>query len=242
MVLDYLRRGLIGGAIAGIAYGLFMAFVGNPLTEYLHDLGHGHDHDHGHESAHAVAETTTALVSIGSGLLWALFLGGLFALALFVFEPALPGTSGAKSYVLAGIGFLSISVMPWVVLPPAAPGAENLYGIDTRLAIYGALVVVGLLAAAGSITVYQRLASRGRLRAVLASCLSIAGLMVLIAFATPTVVSHPELPADLVGAYQAMVVLSQAAIWGIIATTYNWLARRESTPQTIQSTDPTLST
>ena len=247
MVFDYLKRGLIAGALAGVAYGIFMAAVANPLTEYLHDLGHdhshGHDHghSHGHESAHVVAESTTALVSIGSGLLWAIFVGGLFAVALFVFEPALPGTEAAKSYVLAGVGFFSISVVPWLVVPPAAPGAENLYGIDIRLAIYGGFVVVGLAASAVAITIYHRTASKGRLLAVAASVAPIVGLMIVVPLSTPTVVSHPDLPADLVGAYQAMVVMSQAAIWLTIAATFNWLQRRETNPETVQSTEPTPS-
>jgi len=238
MVFDYLKGGLIAGGLAGVVYGLFMAFVGNPMTDFLHDYGHGHDHDHGHshESAHAVAESTTALVSIGSGLLWAIFLGGLFAVALFVFEPALPGTRAAKSVLLAGVGFFSISVTPWLVVPPAAPGAENLYGIDSRLAIYGALVVVGLVTSAAAISIYKRTMRHGRLLAVAASGLPIFGVLVVVPLVTPTVVAHPELPADLVGAYQAMVVLSQAAVWGIIAVTYNWLQRRAESPQPAYAT------
>ena len=240
MVFDYLKGGLIAGGLAGVVYGLFMAFVGNPMTDFLHDYGHGHDHDHGHshESAHAVAESTTALVSVGSGLLWAIVLGGLFAIALFVFEPALPGTRAAKSVLLAGVGFFSISVTPWLVVPPAAPGAENLYGIDTRLAIYGTLVVVGLAGSAVAISIYKRTVANGRLLAVAASGLPIVGLRVLVPLVTPTVVSPPELPADLVGAYQAMVVLSQAAVWGIISLTYNWLGERAGS-QPVQSTTQT---
>jgi len=242
MVFEYLKRGLIAGTLAGVVYGLFMAFVGNPMTQFLHDWGHdhahGHDHGHSHESAHAVAESTTALISIGSGLLWAIFLGGLFAVALFVFEPALPGTNTAKAGLLAGVGFFSISVTPWLVVPPAAPGAENLYGINIRLAIYGALVGVGLVASAVSITVYKRTVENGRLLAGVAAGLPLFGLVVLVSVVTPTVVSHPELPADLVGAYQAMVVLSQAAIWAIIATTYNWLTRRKSSVQSIPTQRP----
>jgi hypothetical protein len=141
-MLDYLKQGVFAGGIAGVAYGLFMAFVANPLTESLHQLAHDHGHEAG-ESAAIVTESTTAIVSIGGGLLWAIFLGGVFGLAMFVFEPALPGPNSVRSYVLAGCGFLTVSVTPWLVVPPATPLSEQLYSVDIRLAIYGGLVLVG---------------------------------------------------------------------------------------------------
>ncbi len=244
MIYDYLQRGVLAGVGAGIAYGLYMLLVGNPLSEYAHeaghDHGHGHEHaGHGHEQAHAVSETTTAIVSVGSGILWAIFLGGLFALTLYLFEPALPGTSDVKSFVLAGAGFLTVSATPWLVLPPATPGAEQLYTIETRLAIYVGLVAVGAIVSAMAILAYNRLAPRHPAAGVVAGAIPIAAVVSVVPLATPTVVTHPELPSALVAVYQSLAILSQAAIWLVLATTFNWLQRRaaSTTNSHTQSTD-----
>lgn len=230
MIDEYLQRGVLAGVVAGLAYGLYVAFVANPFSEYLHDHGDdhgGHDHGHAHEHAEqAVSETTTALVSIGSGVLWAIFLGGIFALALYFLEPALPGSDGLKSYVLAGVGFLTVSATPWLVLPPAAPGAEQLYGVETRLGIYVGLTALGAVVSAAAILAYRRTAPRHPAIGVAAAAVPIVGVAIAVPLAAPTVVTHPELPGDLVSTYQALVVLSQAAIWALLAGTFNWLRRR----------------
>lgn len=237
-MIDYLKRGILAGGVAGIAYGLFMAFVANPLTEYIHHAGHDHGH-HAAESARVVAESTTTLVSIGGGLLWAVFLGGVFGLAMFVFEPALPGGHTVRRYVLAGCGFLTVSVTPWLVVPPAAPVAEHLYPIDTRLAIYGGLVVLGAAVSAVAIESYRRTAARHRLLGIAIGVAPVVGTMLVLPVLTPTVVTHPGLSIDLVAAYVAMVVVGQAGLWLLIATTFDWLQRRGRSRSVTQSTDST---
>ncbi len=248
MIVEYLRRGVAAGAVAGIAYGLYMLLVGNPLSEYVHDGGHdhghgdgGHDHGHGehaHEAGHAVSEATTAVVSAGSGLLWAIFLGGVFAVALYLFEPALPGSSGVKSYVLAGAGFLTVSGVPWLVLPPAAPGAEHAYAIGPRLGIYVGLAVLGAITAAGAVAAYNRGRRRHAGLGFLAGAVPILVVAGVLTLTAPTVTTHPGLSGDLVTAYQGLAVLSQAALWLVIAGGFNAVRRRESGSET-ESTRPT---
>ena len=236
-MLDYLKRGVLAGGVAGIAYGLFMTFVANPLTESLHHLAHDHSHGAG-ESAAVVTESTTAIVSIGGGLLWAIFLGGVFGLAMFVFEPALPGHETVRSYVLAGCGFLTISVTPWLVLPPATPVSEQLYSVDVRLAIYGGLVLVGAGLSAAAVTGYRRTAARHRLLRVAVGLAPVVGAAAVLPAVTPTVVTHPGLSTDLVAAYQVMVVVGQAGLWLLIGATFGWLQRRGQSSTVAQSAEP----
>ncbi|MFC4438097.1 MULTISPECIES: CbtA family protein [Natrialbaceae] len=239
MIYQYLRRGVLAGAVTGIAYGLFVAFVANPLGEYLHhaqrDRGHGHDH--AHEPAHAVSETMTAVVSTGSGVLWAIFLGGVFALALYLLEPALPGRGTGSAFVLAGAGFLTVSVIPWLVLPPAAPGAEQLYGIETRLAIYVGLVAFGAAVSAAAIVAYDRAPPRHRSLGIVAAGVPIVATAIVLPPLTPTIITHPGLSGELVSAYQGMVVLSQAAVWATLAATFGWLQGRERPSETAGSNE-----
>ncbi|WP_436346875.1 CbtA family protein [Natronorubrum sp. FCH18a] len=229
MLTDYLERGVLAGAVAGVAYGLYVALVANPLVEYVEGLGHehaheaGHAHDHAAESAHAVGETTTALVSVGSGVLWGILLGGLFAVAFYLLEPALPGSRAVKAVILAGAGFLTVSVAPWLVLPPTAPGAEQTVGTGTRVAIYAGMMVVGALVAAAAILGYDRTAPRSRLLGVAVGALPVVALVAVVSLATPTVTHHGDLPGNLVTAFQGLTVLSQAALWLVVAGSFSWL-------------------
>jgi Probable cobalt transporter subunit (CbtA). len=226
MFVAYLKRGLLAGGVAGLAYGLFMATVANPLVGYIEHAQHGHSH--AGDAGSVVAESTTAVVSVGSGLLWAILLGGCFGIALYLLEPALPGRATTRHLLLAASGFLTVSVTPWLVLPPFAPGAEQVLGTDARFGLYAGLVVLGAGLAAGSVFAYNRLKTRSREIAVAAGALPIVAAVAVLPAVSPTLVTHPELSADLVAAYRAMVVVSQGSIWLLIAATFGWLQRRGS--------------
>jgi len=234
MFFAYLKRGLLAGGVAGIAYGLFMATVANPLVSYLEHAQHGHSH--APEGGSVVAESTTAIVSVGGGLLWALLIGGCFGIALYFLEPALPGRGAAKGFVLAASGFLTISVTPWLVLPPFAPGAEQALATNTRFVLYAGLVVLGGAIAATSVLAYNRVEPRSRALAVVAGALPVVAAVVVIPIVSPSLVSHPELSADLVAAYRAMVVLSQGSIWLLIAAAFGWLQRRNGVETAVSET------
>lgn len=245
MLVEYLERGVLAGALAGLVYGIYVAIVANPLVAYMNTLahygdGHGHGHEHALEHATAVSETTTAIVSVGSGILWGIFLGGLFAIAFYVFEPALPGTGRVSAFVLAGAGFLTVSGTPWLVLPPATPGAEQAFGTNPRLAIYVGLMVLGAIVAAASIVAYNRTTERtaNRYYAVALAAVPVVATIAIVPVVTPTIVTAGEMPPNLVAAVQGLTALSQAGLWAIVASGFSWLdSRPESTDGTIPLDD-----
>lgn len=242
MIHEYFQRGVAAGVIAGLAYGLYMMFVGNPLSEYVEAAAGGHEGGHAHGGAGSlVPETTTAAVSATSGVLWAVLLGGAFAVALYLLEPALPGRGDVKAYVLAGVGFFSVSVTPWLVFPPAAPGAVYQYPIDTRIAVYLGLVVVGIGLSAAAIGAYKRFAPRHVGLGVLAGSAPILVAVVVLPVLAPTAATHPDLPADLVAAYRGLVVLSQAALWLLLAGAFTRLRRWADGDRSAASTEKALS-
>lgn len=237
MVLSSVERGVGAGAIGGVAYGIYVATVADPLVAHAEQVAHRssehageasqhageHAAEHGHEHAAAVSELTTALVSVGSGVLWGILLGAAFGLAYFLLEPELPGRGATRALVLAGAGFLTVSAVPWLVLPPAVPGVEQPVATNVRLAIYGALMVVGAATAAASLLAYRRSRRRGQGVAVLAALAPLLAVGVVLQGASPSMVATGETPAALVLAVRGTVVLSQAALWATIAASYCWL-------------------
>jgi hypothetical protein len=251
MLVDYLERGVLAGAIAGIAYGVYMAIVANPLIGYMETLTEGGEHgghahgtgDHTHEAAegaHAVSEATTAMVSVGSGVLWGILLGGVFALAFYFLEPALPGRGRVKTYVLAGAGFLTVSVAPWLVLPPATPGTELAFDPTVRSAVYGGMMVVGAATATVSIYGYRRVSARSDPLGVVTAVLPIVALVAVTVIAAPTVVESGSTPAALVTAFRGLTALSQAALWALVAGCFGWLQARAGVRSATERRDDLL--
>ena len=225
MTVGDLKCGVVAGTVAGIAYGIFMAVVMNPLITYLEEIAHQAP-EQGHESTHVVSETTTAIVSGGSGVLWGILLGGIFGLVFYFLEPILPGTGRLKAYVLAGAGFFTVSVVPWLAFPPATPGTTHAGPVTGRLLLYGGLMIVGALAAGSAFVLYQRTRPRNRVSALVFAAIPILGVVTLIPLATPARIASSELPPELVTAFQGIVLLSQLALWIVIAAGFNWYRDR----------------
>lgn len=222
MIADSFKRGIAAGGVAGLAYGLFLALVGSPLVEHMGHAAHdhaGHGHEHG-----AVSELMTGAVSVGSGVLWGVLLGAAFGVAYYLFEPSLPGTGSMKAYVLAGAGFLVVSGVPWLALPPVAPGAEQVLAVDARLVIYGAMMALGAAICALSIALYGRTRSEhGPFAAVGIAATPFALCLIPIVLVPASVVGGPE---GLALAFRWLVVLGQIALWAVLAGVYGRLDRR----------------
>ncbi|WP_178915685.1 CbtA family protein [Natronomonas gomsonensis] len=217
---DALRRGAIAGAVGGGAYGLYVALVGNPLVEHAEELAH-HGHGHGHEAT-VVADGVTSVVSVGGSAA----LGLLFGLVVFGFvgyllEPALPDRGG--SYLLGLGGFLTVSGVPWLVLPPAAPGVETTVATDFALSLYVGLMAVGAVACLASGWVYHRLAEYGRPVGTAAALAVFVTTVGVAAFAAPSPGYESTLPATFEAAYVGSVVVGQLGLWGIAAATHSRL-------------------
>lgn len=229
---DHLRRGAMSGAVGGGAYGLYTALVGNPLVAHAEELAHrGNEHSHGHEEAAAsvVTEGVTQAVSVGGGVVLGLVFGVVvFGVAAYLFEPALPDRSG--SYLLGLGGFLTVSGVPWLVLPPAAPGVEPSLSTDAALSLYAALMATGAAACLAAGWTSHRLSDRGSPVAAgagLAVFGAVVGLAVLLA---PSPTYESALPATFETAYVGVVAVGQLGLWGVTAAAHDRLSAPSTAP------------
>ncbi|MFB6101501.1 MAG: CbtA family protein [Haloplanus sp.] len=222
MFTAYLARGLKAGLVAGAAFGLFVAFVATPFIAHADAVAHG---GHAHGAATPASSLVATVTSVGGSVLWGLLAGAGFGVAFFLFEPAIPGGDGVRSYVLAAAGFVTVSGAPWLALPPVSPGVEAALPTRTRLTVYAGMMVAGLvaclLAGAAQAAAHER---HGRTAGVVVGAVPLAALPLVAALA-------PGSPAGttsaLSAAFRGVVVLGQVGLWAVLGGTHAWLRRRE---------------
>lgn len=224
MIVDSFKRGISAGVVAGLAYGLFLALIANPLVEYLEHAAHDHA-SHGHEHG-VVSELTTTVIGVGSGVLWGILLGAVFGVAYYLFEPSLPGIRSTKAYVLAGAGFLTVSGVPWLALPPVPPGTEQVLTTDVRLVIYGATMALGATICALSLMLFQYFYTRKKHDPFTATGIALSPFLLC---AIPIVL----IPTNSLGSFEGvvavfqwLVIFGQVALWTLLAGIYTRLMRR----------------
>jgi hypothetical protein len=240
MLESYLVRGLKAGLVAGVALGLFVAVLANPMIAAAEGLagdgGHhadggagGHHagesgHSHGGDTAGVLGVVSAPLISVVGGVFWGLLLGVVtFGLAFYFLEPAIPGTGAIKSVVAAAAGFVTVSGAPWLVLPPQPPGVEQALSTDARLGLYAGMMLAGLSACLLAGYAYNRLRDGGRARALVGGAVPLA-LLVGLALASPANATTQSLPAAFVAAFRAQVLFGQAMVWTLLAGAHAWLS------------------
>jgi predicted cobalt transporter CbtA len=232
MLTNYITRGLKAGVIAGIAFGLFMALVGNPLVAYaetFEQVSH-----HGGHGGPVVSGAVTTAVSILGGVLVGMLFGAVAFGAVFYFlEPAIPGAAGTgtKSYVLGAAGFVIVSGAPWLVLPPQPPGVEQALAIDTRLTWYLVMMVVGAFACGLAGYAYTRLRSRfGRTAGFVGGVCALALIPIVAAIAPANTASGP-ISDGVAYVFRTIVAVGQVGLWFVLASAHAWFVRRDRTAE-----------
>lgn len=223
MFTRYVQRGMTAGAVAGVAFGLFVAFVGNPLIAYAETFESG-----GHGGGPVVSGAVTTAVSVVGGVLLGVLLGAVvFGVVFYFFEPAIPGRGATKSYLLAAAGFLTVSGAPWLVLPPQPPGIEQALPTGVRIPWYLAMMVTAAVACGLAGYAFNRLRSRhGRWVATLGAVVPL-GLVLVVAAIAPTNSVTGSIPGGLASVFRTVTGLGQLGLWVILASAHAWLLRRE---------------
>lgn len=239
-VRSFLVRGLLAGLVAGIvAFGVAYA-VGEPAIDAaiaLEESGGGHTHadDPGPGAAGRPAGTDVPR-SLQStlGLLTATAVAGttlggvvgvLSALAFGRF-----GGLGVRGTTLlvAGIGFVSLSVLPFVAYPPNPPAVGAAETIGARTALYLATVAISVIAAVAAVLVGRRMAVR--MGAWWATLAAIAGYLLVGLGALAFLPAYDEVPAGypaaVLYAFRTGSFVTSLALWAVLGVVLAELAHR----------------
>jgi predicted cobalt transporter CbtA len=222
---DFLIRGLLAGLFAGlVAFGVAYV-VGEPSVDAAIAI---------EESAHGGGElvprslqstvglltgTTVAGVTLGGlvGVLSALALGRLGRL----------GVRGV-SLSLASMGFVSVSLLPFVAYPPNPPAVGHPETIGTRTELYFILVAISIIAAVTAVVVGHRLAARWG--AWYATLSAVVGYLLVTLTAIALLPSYSEVPADFPATvlyeFRVASLATQLALWATLGVTLGELLYR----------------
>jgi predicted cobalt transporter CbtA len=248
---DFLVRGLLAGLFAGlVAFGVAYV-VGEPSINAAiaieESAGSGHDHveepaasedSHGtvvprslQSTVGLLSATTVAGVTLGG------LVGVISALALGRF-----GRLGARgiSLSVAAIGFVSISLVPFVAYPPNPPAVGNPDTIGTRSALFFIMLAISIIAAATAVLVGRKLAARWG--AWYATLSAIGGYLLVTLSAVALLPSYSEVPADFAATvlyeFRAASLITQLTLWATLGVILGELLHRLQRRTTTQLANP----
>ncbi len=248
---DFLIRGLFAGLFAGlVAFGVAYA-IGEPSINAAiaieESAGSGHDHAD-EPTASDRSESTEVPRSLQStaGLLTGTMVAGVTLGGLVGVLSALAlGRFGGLSVrgislSVAAIGFVSVSLLPFVAYPPNPPAVGDPETIGTRTALYFIMLAISIIAAVTATLVGCRLATQwGPWYAILSV---IASYLLVTLTAVALLPSYSEVPADFPATvlyeFRAASLIIQLTLWATLGVALGELLHRLQSGTGVEVTPP----
>ncbi|GAB7071410.1 CbtA family protein [Mycobacterium hodleri] len=230
----FLIRGLLAGLLAGFAAFGVAFVVGEPSVDKaiaIEEAGSAPaiaDH-HGQAEAAEPGHThgEVAVVSRQDQSTWGLLtgtvtvgvtIGGLLALVAAGVMGRVGRLSPATSTaVVAGIGYVSVALVPFLKYPAAPPAVGDPDTIVQRTALYFAFVLISLGAAAVCTGAALRL--RGAWGSQAAVLVGVGGYLAIVAIAGALMPSVDEIgtfPGDVLWDFRLGSIFTSAALWATV--------------------------
>ncbi|NYI45842.1 tetrahydromethanopterin S-methyltransferase subunit F [Nocardioides aromaticivorans] len=232
-------NGALAGAVAGGLGAAAMYWLVEPSIRAAiaieeagtaHEHGAGASHDHGTEALVSRSEQVVAgLVTV---LVVGVLIGIAFALAHRFLAPRLPGrTPVATTMVLAGLGFLTFTLAPAMVVPANPPAVGDPATVDLRTATYLGTIVCAVALTALVAGVARAGALAPGTRAVAAAALGVVGTVVLVAVLPHAADPVPaNVPADLIWRFRVASLAQIGLMWLAMGATCAWLGQPRTVP------------
>ena len=232
MTRSYLLRGMLTGLIAGLILFAFARLAGEPQVDRAIAFESAQDATRGEAPE---AEMVSRQIQRGLGLLtgtvmYCAALGGIFGL-VFAFAQGRFSVSSARGLALwiAGLGFVSIALVPSLKYPANPPSVGSPETIGVRTAAYFLAVAFS----AASMTLALQLARRLRARfgvwdGSLLAALFFAVITAVLLHFLPAVDEVPQgFPASLLWKFRIASWGMQLLLWRALGLVFGWLTERE---------------
>lgn len=225
---SHLRHGALAGLAGGAALALVLLLAGEGAIGQAVGLERrGNPGASGDEMFSRGAQQAGGALA---AVLWGLALGAVFAVAWAILRRRLrpggdPSTADWRAALaLAGVGFLTVNLVPFLKYPANPPGVGDPATIGRRTALYLLMLAWSLVATAAGWRAGWWMAGRGwpdhlRLPAValLYAAVVVAGLVALPGSPDPVTA-----PAALVWRFRLTSLAGTAAFWAVCGTAFGW--------------------
>jgi predicted cobalt transporter CbtA len=227
-----LVRGMLAGVVAGLLVFALARWTGEPQVEHAIAFETSMDQAKGEAPE---PEIVSRKIQSSLGLLTATVvdgtaIGGLFALVFAFAFGRMPVTSPrALSAVLAGLGFVTIAVVPALKYPANPPSVGNPETIGVRTAAFFLLIAISVVAMVLSVQIERRLLSRvGIWNAWL---IAVGFFVTAVATASHFLPDFDEVPAGfpvtLMWKFRVAALEMQLLLWGVLGFFFGWLVERD---------------
>lgn len=227
MARTLLIRGMLVGIIAGLVVFAFARLAGEPTVERAIAFEAKLDQSKGEAPE---PELVSRKVQRGVGLLigtvmYGTAIGGLFAL-VFAFANGRLGNlrPRALSALLAGMGFVSIVLVPTLKYPANPPSVGNPETIGMRTAAFFLAIAFSIAAMVLVVQIGRRLSSRfGAWDASLLAAGIYLTVITLIFHWLPAIDEVPaDFPATVMWHFRVTSLGIQAVMWATIGLLFGW--------------------
>lgn len=227
---NILIRGLLAGLIAGLFTFIVAHQIGEPQIDTaiaLEEAGAAvaetpavdqAEHSHADEGTEVSRENQSTWGLLTGTLLVGTALGGIVAVAAAFAVGRLgalrPGQSTA---VVALVGFVSVSLVPFLKYPATPPAVGSGDTIGSRTGLYFTYMLISVLAAILAVLLARQiLPSRGAYPAIVISAAVYLVIVVVAGMIMPTVNEIGAFPADTLWYFRRDSLFTLATTWAVI--------------------------
>ncbi|MGY1590995.1 CbtA family protein [Geodermatophilus sp. SYSU D00708] len=226
-------RIVLAGLVAGVLAGLYSLLVTEraiapalAVEEARAATEGGHEH-----GAELFSRPEQLFGGFLGTVLAGVVLAVVFAAVYGLVRHRLPGrTDVARTALLAAVGFAVLALLPALKIPANPPAVGDPATVGTRTAIYGGVLLCGVVGAMLVAALVSWLRSRGAGDAVTAIAATVAGA-VLLALVLVLVPDNPDtiaadVPAAVVWDFRLASLGQLAVLWAGLGLTSGWLLDR----------------
>ena len=244
MVRALLLRGMLAGLVAGLMVFAFARWAGEPQVDRAIAFETRMDQAKGEppEPEMVSRKIQKSLGLLTGAILYGTALGGIFGL---VFAYARGRLSQSRPRVLsaliAGIGFVTIVLVPSLKYPANPPSVGSPETIGIRTAAYFLLIAMSILVMAAALKAKRYWSSSfGAWNATLAAAFLYVVLVSVLAHFLPVIDEVPAaFPASLLWKFRIASWETQVVLWSVLGLLFGWLTERaEGTADVRQPLQP----
>ncbi len=231
MIRILLLRGMLAGVVAGLFVFALARWIGEPQVERAIAFETSMDQAKGEAPE---PEIVSRSVQRSLGLLTATVvdgtaLGGIFALVFAFAYGRLPITSPRSlSILLAGLGFVTCTVVPALKYPASPPSVGNPETIGIRTAAFFLLLAISVAVMVIAAQIERRIHNRlGTWNALLVVAVFFVVVVTIAAHFLPNFDEVPAgFPATLMWKFRVAALEMQVLLWAALGFFFGWLAEK----------------